>query len=503
MILGIDLGTTYSVGAYIDDSGNPVVVTNMEGAQTTPSVVYFEGESSVVVGQTAKDNSIINPEDVVSAVKNDMGSDKRYHSSHGKEYSPEVVSSFILKKIVSDAEKRLGLAEPIKDVIVTKPAYFKESQITATEDAVKIAGLNLVRFINEPTAAALYYAMSTKLDHANILIYDLGGGTFDVTIIRIDGSDINVKSTGGLAKVGGRFFDQELVQHIVDYVEDKYDVCLDDDEYVDAYQELFERVEKAKWQLSNQEKATVIVKAGRVRESVVITREEFERIVDKLYRRTEHVVKKALRDAGISADDLDKVLLVGGSSKIPYIEKKLKTLLNKELSHEVHPDLVVAQGAALFGKQIEMETKGAQNAEKVIHDVCSHSIGVVTIDPKTYKRINTILIKRNSPLPVDAICPFKTAGENEAIDLVITEGEFQEITDVEIITEIKVKLPQKVEKGTAVEIRIKLDESQLVHLFLRLPSINYEEEYIFERKANLSEEKVALLTGIVADYELN
>lgn len=503
MILGIDLGTTYSVGAYIDEKGEPQVITNMEGSQTTPSVVYFESENSVVVGQTAKDNSVINPDDVVSAVKNDMGIKKTYKSTHGKEYTPEMVSSFILKKVVSDAEKRLDLSEPIKDVVVTKPAYFTEAQITATEDAIKIAGLNLVGFINEPTAAALYYAVSTKLNHANILIYDLGGGTFDVTIIRIDDDNVQVKSTGGRSKMGGRFFDQKLVESIVDKVEDKHGISLDDDEYADAYQELYERVEKAKWQLGNQEKASVVVRAGNVRENIIITREEIEKIVENTYKQTERVVKKAIQDAGLKNSDLDKVLLVGGSSKIPYIEKKLQELLGITPSHEVHPDLVVAQGAALYGKQLSDEKEKNKAKGKVIHDVCSHSIGIITMDPSTYKKVNTILIKRNTTLPTKAKLPFKTAGENEGIELIITEGEFAEPTDVAIVSTTMIQLPSKVKKGTRGEIQLQLDKSQLVHVFVKIPSINYEEEYTFERSANLSEEEVEKLTGIVADYQVN
>jgi len=500
MILGIDLGTTYSVGAYIDDTGTPNVITNMEGSQTTPSVVYFESPSSVVVGQTAKDNSIINPDDVVSAVKNYMGEKKVFRSSHGHEYTPEVISSFILKKIVSDAEKRLDLSEPIRDVVVTKPAYFTDAQITATEDAIKIAGLNLVGLINEPTAAALYYAVSTKLNHANILVYDLGGGTFDVTIIRIDDTDVDVKSTGGLSKVGGRFFDQELVDYVVDYFEEKHGICLEDEEYSDVFQELYGRVEKAKWQLGNQEKAPIAVRVGTVRENVVITRELFEQMVAKLYKRTEYIVKKALKDAKMEPSDLDKVILVGGSSKIPYIEQHLQQLLGKAPSHEVHPDLVVAQGAALYGQQLT-EKKDAQ--KKVIRDVCSHSIGVVTIDPVSYKKINSIMIRRNSHLPIEAKLPFRTAGENEGVELTITEGEFPELTDVAVLGSTYISLPKKVARGTQGEIRLQLDTSQLVHVFVKIPSLNYEEEFTFERSANLSEDEVAMLTGIVADFDVN
>lgn len=499
MLLGIDLGTTYSVGAYIDEDGKPNVITNMEGSQTTPSVVFFESANSVVVGQTAKDNSIINPDDVVSAVKNYMGEKRVFTSSHGQEYSPETISSLILRKIVADAQKRLDLSEPIRDVVVTKPAYFTDAQITATEDAVRIAGLNLLGLINEPTAAALYFAVSTKLNHANILVYDLGGGTFDVTIIRIDDDDVKVLSTGGLSKVGGRFFDQELVDRVVDYMDEKYDICLEDEEYTDVYQELYGRVEKAKWQLSNQEKATVAVRVGSVRENVLITREEFEQIVSKLYRRTEYVVNKALKDAGLRAADLDKVLLVGGSSKIPYIEKNLQRLLGQAPSHEVHPDLVVAQGAALYGKQLTARTQDS----KVIQDVCSHSIGVVTMDPVTYKKVNSILIRRNSQLPAEGTMPFRTAGENTGVELTVTEGEFPELTDVAILGSTYIPLPRKAAKGTPGQIRIQLDDSQLVHVFVKIPSLQYDEEFTFERSANLSEDEVARLTGIVADFDVN
>ena len=504
MILGIDLGTTYSVASYLDDNGTPQVITNMEGSQLTPSVVYFEGSNSVIVGQTAKDNSIIHPDDVVSAVKNYMGEKKIYRSSSGQEYTPEVVSSFILKKIVSDAEKRLDATEPIKDVVITIPAYFTDAQRTATEDAAKIAGLNLIGTINEPTAAALYYAVNSKINHANILVYDLGGGTFDVTIIRVDDENVVVKSTGGLSKVGGRFFDQDIVDYVRDYIDDKYDIDLEDEEYVDEYQELFGKAEKAKWQLSNQEKTSIVVRAGSVKENVVITREQFEKIVAKLYRRTEYVVKKAISDAEMETADLDKVLLVGGSSKIPYVEKHLSELIGKAPSHGVHPDLVVAQGAALYGRQLTLSREAMGTDNRVIYDVCSHSIGIVTIDPITYKRVNSIQIKRNTQLPTKKRMPFRTAVENqEKVDLCITEGEFKELTDVTVISSNEIILPKNLPAGTRGKIDLQLDTSQLVHVFVKIPSADYEDEFTFERSANLTEDEVAMLSGIIADYDVN
>lgn len=504
MVLGIDLGTTYSVGAYIDNEGKPQVITNMEGEMTTPSVVYFESENSVIVGQTAKDNSFIYPEDVVSAVKNSMGQKITYKSSHGQEYTPEVVSSFILKKIVNDSQKRLDMKEKIKDVVVTIPAYFTDAQRMATEDAVRIAGLNLVGMINEPTAAALYYAVSTKLNHANILIYDLGGGTFDVTIVRIDDNDVVVKSTKGLSRVGGRFFDEDIVDYVRDYIEDKYDIDLEDEEYADAYQELFERAEKAKCQLSNKETTTIAVRTGTIRESVEITRAQFEKFVTKLYNRTEYIVKEAVKDAQMTMSDIDKVILVGGSSKIPYIETHLAELTGKEPSHEVHPDLVVAQGAALYGKQLSSKTEGNDEETKVIHDVCSHSIGIVTIDPNTYKEINTIRIKRNTQLPITAEIPVKTAVENQQIaKLTVTEGEFKEVSDVTILSSNDIELPSGLPAETRIIIKLHLDKSQLVHMIVSIPATGYQSEFTFKRNTNLSSEEVKVLTGIIADYDIN
>lgn len=498
MFLGIDLGTTYSVGGYIGDNGEPQVIVNKEGSRITPSVVYFEDENSVIVGQVAKDNSMICPDDVVSAAKNFMGKKQSFKSSYGKEYTPEVISSFILKKIVSDGNSYLNPEKPIRDVVVTIPAYFTDSQRKSTEDAVKIAGLNLLGTINEPTAAALYYAYKTKMDQANILVYDLGGGTFDVTIIRLEGDQVVVKSTGGLSKVGGRFFDQDLVDYVCGYIEEKYDVDLEDEEYLDTYQELYGRAEKVKMQLGSQQKAHIAVRTGKIKENVEITREFFEGIVGKLYKRTEFVVKKAVKDAGIEFADIDKVVMAGGSSRIPYIEKHLAELTGLKPSREVNPDEVVSLGAALYGAQI---TRG--NHKKSIQDVCSHSIGIVTLDRKTSKKINSIQIRRNSWLPVSVTNVFRTAVKNQqGIEFSITEGEFAELTDITIISTTYLALPEGLEQGTKIEITLQLDHAQLIHVFLKIPCVKYEKEFCFERNANLSEVDVARLTGLIADYEV-
>ena len=494
MYLGIDLGTTFSVGAYIDEKGNPRVITNAEGENTTPSVVYFESADNVVVGQVAKENSELYPQNVISLVKNSMGKlDSKgnpviFKTDYG-EYSPEAVSALILKKIVCDANKALGLEDnPIKDVVVTIPAYFSDPQRKATEQAIAIAGLNCLGLINEPTAAAYYYASKAGLKNDDILVYDLGGGTFDVTVIHVDGTDISVKSTGGINGAGGSFFDRDIVQYVADEIKAKYGLDLKDPEYIVEYQELLGKAEKAKIQLSNSMKAQILVKAGKVRTSVEITRETFNGIISKLYKRTVGEIKKAVREAGIEIKDLEKVILVGGSSRIPYIEENLTELIGKKPSHEVNPDEVVAMGAALYAKSL---VSGVQ--ESKISDVNSHGIGVTTIEPKTGNEYNDILIKRNSQIPAEAHKLYRLAEDNlNNITLIVNEGDYPELTDVNQICTVPVKLPASLPKNTQIDIKISIDRDQLMHIYLRLPNQgNMESEVTFNRRANMSEAQIS------------
>ena len=494
MYLGIDLGTTFSCGAYVDEQGLPHAITNSEGENTTPSVVYFESADSVVVGQVAKDNSELYPNNVISLVKNFMGKPDpatgkpvTFVTDYG-EYSPEAVSALILQKIVSDAGKSLGLKDPITDVVVTIPAYFTDPQRKATEQAIAIAGLNCLGLINEPTAAAYYYASGVKMDNADILVYDLGGGTFDATVINVSGTNIKVKSTGGLAKVGGSFFDKDIAKYVVDEIKAKHGLDLMDPEYVDEYQELLGKAEKAKIQLSNSTRTTIPIKAGKVRASVEITRDTFNGLIAKLYKRTEGVVKQAVKSAGLELKDLKKVILVGGSSRIPYIEEHLTELFGMEPSHEVNPDEVVALGAALYAKSLVSGNEVSQ-----IVDVCSHGIGIKAYDAKEDREYNDILITRNTSLPADAHKLYKLGEDGQReITVSINEGDFKELTDVSEICTVPVTLPSKLPKNTQIDIRIALDCDQLIHIYLRLPNNgNVESEVTFDRKANMSEAQIS------------
>ena len=496
MILGIDLGTTFSAGAYMDDKGEPQIAGNSEGGRLTPSVVFFDPDSNneVIVGKAAKDNAILYPGNVVIDVKNYMGKNKTMKEYNGKKYTPEMISSFIIRKVVQDAEEYLG--KSVDGVVITVPAYFSDARRKATEDAATIAGYPLLGMINEPTAAALCYQKKQKITNENIMIYDLGGGTFDVTILHIDGSEqIEVLSTDGLSNAGGRFFDQCIIDYVRDTIESKYDVDIEDEEYVDVLQDLFKGAEEAKIELSSRKTTNIIVKAGKIREKVEISREQFEKMIAKIYRRTELKMEEALKSAGLQKKDIDKVLLVGGSSRIPYIEENVKNFIGKEPSKDINPNEAVALGAAIYSQL-------CKNKAARFVDVCSHSIGVVVM--KGNAEENNIIIPKNSKVPVEIEQRFRTMVDNQKqIELTVTEGEYLEVTDVTVIGKYEIDLPHNTPVKSLVLIKIGLDEHQLIHIHIALPDMGFEEEYHMKRIANMDEEAIRDVTGILRDYTVS
>ena len=496
MVLGIDLGTTYSVGAYVDKEGMPQIIDNSEGAKITPSVVLFDGEQDIVVGDIAKENAVIRSDDVVSVVKRYMGQQVVLKERGGQKYTPEMISSFILRKIVQDAERAVG--EKVTNAVITVPAYFTDAQRKSTEDAVALAGISLLGTINEPTAAALCYIHKHKIQNGNMLIYDLGGGTFDVTILQVKDSKIEVLATSGLSSAGGRFFDQYIVDYVNEYMSDKHDIDLEEEDYADELQELYIKAESAKMQLSSRNSATIVLKIGKIKEQIVITKEQFEGMIKKLYVRTENKMKEALKEANLSPQQIDKVLLVGGSSRIPYIGENIQNFIGKEPSREVNPDEAVAIGAALYAQMNVSEGKN-----NIFTDVCSHSIGVVVQNEKG-ERENNIIIKRNSVLPVESQQRFRTIIANQKrISLRITEGEYKELTDVKILGTFAVDLPLGLKERELVIIKISLDQNQLIHITLALPEVQFEKEYQLKRVSNMDEETVKNVTEILMDYKIS
>lgn len=496
MVIGIDLGTTYSVAAYMNDKGEPEIIANSEGDYLTPSVVFFENDGkSVIVGEVAKDNSILKPDDTIATVKNFMGKKAAFQSGKDQSYSPETVSGLIIKKLCQDASKSLN--QQIKDVVITIPAYFNDAQRQSTIDAARCAEVNLIKMINEPTAAACYFAKKTKLQKANVLVYDLGGGTFDTSVVSIDGKNINVIRTEGIHELGGVFFDEGIVELICKYMLQEKNIDLRASEHKQDLQQLYLMAEKYKIQLSNRQEVRIPVTAGAVRESFTLTRVEFEKIVEKYYKKTERKIQMVLSKSHMDKKDIDKILMVGGSSRIPYIKNALTQYFGKEPSTEVHADEAVALGAAIYaGMQVGEE-------EIKIQDVCSHAFGIATYSEKKKEKINTIVIDKCSAIPVSRIRQFRLAVDNQkSLQITLTEGESEELKYVNIIDDFQLELPAGTHKDMPVDVVYTLDGNQIIHININIPELRFRHEYKINRSSNLNEDQLEMMTSLVAGTEV-
>lgn len=486
-MIGIDLGTTFSAAAYLDPDGNPQLVSNSRGTRLTPSVVMEEDDGTVVVGEDARESMVLMGDAVVSTVKDYMGTDRKFVLPSGTAYTPEQVSALILKKIVKDAEEFLG--EEIRQAVVTVPAYFNDAQRQATKDAGRMAGLDVACMPNEPTAAALYYAWSSRMEKGRILVYDLGGGTFDASIVEICGKQAEVVATGGIRKLGGHFFDQLILNYAADYLLEKYGLDVYDDEYVDELQELSLKAENCKIQLSSRTSAQMVIKIGKVREKLEITRAQFEKMIAGFYGRTESTVRMVFQDAGMSWKDIDKLLLVGGSSKIPYIAERLREFSGMEPSHETNPDEAVALGAALY----------ASGLFEKVQDVCSHSLGIVSRRGAGAEKYNSVIIPRNTALPARMSRDYYTGtNDMKKICLEITEGEDEDLDYVSILAGIEILLPPGIPRNTRVTVEMFLNQNQLLHVYARIhaePEIYKEIE--IPRSSNLDESEIAEQTTLL------
>lgn len=482
MKVGIDLGTTFSVVARMWQ-GEPEVIINREGDRLTPSVVLIQGDGSVIVGSAAKEQAVIQSDSVVTAVKNYMGTKKEFCLADGKQYLPEVISSFILRRLIQDAERFAN--ERVEGAVITIPAYFTDAQRKATMDAAQLAKVPLLAVINEPTAAAIYYASRLhETRPLNLMIYDFGGGTFDVTLISAKGMDIQVLSTGGLSRTGGKDLDMAIVDHVCGIFLEKHDIDLEDEEYRDEYQDLMLKAEVCKTQLSGKESASIPLRVGRAKENIVVSREFLETKVRKLYLRTEEVVKRAMRDANLTFSQLDKVVLVGGSSKIPLIQSSLQALTGIAPSVDVNPAEAVALGSAIYAEQ-----------RCAVKDVCSHSIGIAAFS--NGQQVNHILISRNSRLPCQMDESFYTMSEGQAsIVMTLTEGESPNLSDVTILSEQTVFLPAGLPEGTEVTVALSLDTNQILHLQLHVAKAGFSKEYTIRRTQNLGAEELKKLQGL-------
>ncbi|NLH30832.1 MAG: molecular chaperone DnaK [Firmicutes bacterium] len=415
-VIGIDLGTTNSVVAVLE-GGEPVVIPNSEGSRTTPSVVAFTKDGERLVGQVAKRQAITNPDRTIMSIKRHMGTDHTV-AIDGKKYTPQEISAMILRKLKEEAENYLG--ETVTQAVITVPAYFTDSQRQATKDAGAIAGLEVLRIINEPTAASLAYGLD-KEQEQTVLVYDLGGGTFDVSILELDKGYIGVKATSGNNRLGGDDFDERIMRYLIDEFKKETGVDLSKDKM--AMQRLKEAAEKAKIELSGLMQTNINLPfisasdAGPLHMDISLTRAKFNELTADLVEATMGPLHRALEDAGLKPGDIDRVILVGGSTRIPAVQEAIKKVMGKEPYKGINPDECVAMGAAIQAGVLSGEFEKGQGL--VLVDVTPLSLGIETLGG-----VMTTLIKRNTPIPCRETKVFTTAADNQpAVDIHVLQGE--------------------------------------------------------------------------------
>ncbi len=496
--VGIDLGTTFSAVAYLDALGRPTTVPNSAGNLITPSVVLF-GTDGIVVGEEAVQAAALEPEQVAVCVKRDMGA-KHYRKPVGGEHlPPEVVSSYILRKLKADAERRLG---PIRHAVITVPAYFDEPRRQATVSAGKLAGLSVLDILNEPTAAAIAFGYQEGFlarggpaggKPTRLLVYDLGGGTFDVTVMEVGGDNFRAVATDGDVQLGGRDWDEKLVNLAAErfIAEHREDPRTNPESLYDLYR----ASEQAKRTLSERDRATLVVTHVGTRFKTTVTREEFEEATRPLLERTRATTEIVLLQSGLSWDDIDRVLLVGGSTRMPTVARMLRELTGKEPDRSISPDEAVAHGAALYA-DLTMQKRGLGNGHTQfsVVNINSHSLGVVGREPATGRRVNAILIRKNSPLPAKARKRFKTARDGQRSLVVrVVEGESEEPEACTPVGQFKVRdLPPGLPAGWPVEVSYRYEENGCLRVSARVVGHQVEATTEFVRDNSLSDDDLLL-----------
>ena len=485
-VIGIDLGTTNSCVAVLE-GGEPAVIPNAEGMRTTPSVVAFAKSGDLLVGDVAKRQAATNVSRTISSIKREMGTDTRIKID-GKDFSPQEISAFILKKLKKDAEAYLG--ETVSEAVITVPAYFNDAQRQATKDAGRIAGLNVLRIINEPTSAALAYG----LDHGKpqkIMVYDLGGGTFDVSLIEIGDNLIEVLATAGDNRLGGDDFDARLTEYIVQEYIRTNRVNLSKD--MSAMQRIREAAEEAKKTLSNQTVTTInlpfvaTVKGEPVHLEMEITRSKFEELTRDLVDRTEAPVRKVLSDGGVSVSELGMVLLVGGSTRMPAVQEKVRQLTGKEPSHSLNPDECVAIGAAVQGGKLGGEITAGNAAEIILMDVTPLSLAIETVGG-----IATKIIDRNTTIPTRHSQVFSTAANFQtSVEIKVLQGERQFAKDNTLLGTFRLSGIKRAPAGVPqIELTFDIDANGIVNVSAKDLGTGKQKQITITARSKLSEDEI-------------
>ena len=493
-IIGIDLGTTNSCVAVME-GGKPVVITNTEGARTTPSVVAFTKTGERIVGEAAKRQAVTNADKTIASIKRHMGTDFKV-TIDDKKFSPQEISAMILQKLKADAENYLG--ETVTEAVITVPAYFNDSQRQATKDAGKIAGLDVKRIINEPTAAALAYGLDNEKEQ-KIMVYDLGGGTFDVSVIEIGDGVIEVLATSGDNRLGGDDFDERVTRYFVEEFKKAEGVDLSMDKM--AMQRLKEAAEKAKKELSSQTTTNInlpfitATAEGPKHFDMNLTRAKFDELTHDLVERTATPVQNALRDAGISASELGKVLLVGGSTRIPAVQDKVKQLTGHEPSKTLNPDECVALGASIQGGKLAGD---AGAGDILLLDVTPLSLSIETMGG-----VATRLIERNTTIPTKKSQIFSTAADNQsAVDINVVQGERQFARDNKSLGQFRLDGIPPARRGVPqIEVTFDIDANGIVNVSAKDLGTGREQHITITAGSNLSDADIEKAVKEAAEYE--